>query len=129
MNNIYQSILAIPPVFLTFQTNQPKYSLYSRNRFSLKTQNPSLVIYASRTSSMPDCPVKRHNRCHRTINLFRRFLLIRLDIPCRVCADENIIHHPPQHRMPSVCKILFQCQLHQPFGQKILYINTLDFLS
>ena len=50
------------------------------------------------------------------VYLLRGFFLVRLDVPRRVCADEDIIHHPPQDGMPAVGNILLQ---HQDLSSSI----------
>ena len=91
---------------------------YTRKPPTLKAQNPPLIIHAPCASSMPDCPVQRHNRRHRTVNLLRRLLLIRLDVPRRVRLHKSIFHHPPQHRTPAIGNIPLQGQRHQPLRKR-----------
>ena len=40
-------------------------------------------------------------------------VLVRLDIPRRIGANEDIVCHPAHDGMPAVRYFLFQCQLHQ----------------
>jgi len=51
--------------------------------------------------------------CHGTIDFLCGFFFIRLDVPGRVGADEDVVHHPSEDRMTTVGNALLQHQLHQ----------------
>ena len=52
-------------------------------------------------------------------------VLVRLDIPRRIGANEDIVCHPAHDGMPAVRYFLFQCQLHQLLGRRTHILETL----
>src|SRR5699024_7065339 len=84
--------------------------------FLKKQDAPAVINRSTGVIAAADRPVKGHDSRYRAVYLFCGFFLIRLDIARRVCADEDVVHHPPQNRMATVGDALFQRQLHQLFG-------------
>lgn len=68
--------------------------------------------------STADSPVKRHNCCHSSVNLFCGLFLVSLDVSGRVGANVDIVHIPPQNRVTAVGYLLFKHQFHQFFGRR-----------
>src|SRR5699024_10101250 len=90
---------------------------YKTTILPLDKQNaPAVINRSTGVIAAADRPVKGHDSRYRAVYLFCGFFLVRLDIACRVCADEDVVHHPPQNRMAAVGDTLFQRQLHQLFG-------------
>ncbi len=48
-----------------------------------------------------DSTVRRHDRYHDTVDLLCRSLLIRLDVPDWVGADEDVVQYPAEYGMPT----------------------------
>ena len=67
-----------------------------RKKFTISDkQQPSCVVYALYILiATAYSSVKCHNRCHSTIDFLCGFFLVRLDVACRVGADEDVVHHP-----------------------------------
>lgn len=68
---------------------------------TLQRQNASVVVDRSAVViAAADCTVKSHDHCNRAVDFFCTFFLVRFDIPGRVGADEDVIHHPAECRCP-----------------------------
>lgn len=48
------------------------------------------------------------------------------DVSGRVCADEDVVHHPAQYRMTAMSAFLLQGQLHQLFGRRRHILKALQ---
>ncbi len=80
----------------------------------LKHQKSSQIINGFLTLiPASNRPVQPHNRGNRPINLLCGLLLVRLDVSRRIRPDIDIVHYPPKDRMPAMCQLLLQRQLHQ----------------
>ena len=66
--------------------------------------------------STADRTVECHDKCDHAVDLLGGLLLICLDIPHRIGANEYIVCHPAHDGMPAVRYFLFQGQLHQLLG-------------
>ena len=53
------------------------------------------------------------------------FLLVRLDVPRRIGANEDVVCHPAHDGMPAVRYFLFQRQLHQLLGRRAHILKAL----
>ena len=83
----------------------------------LNKQNSSVIINRlGGVVTAADGSIQCHDRCHGTVDFLCGFLLVRLDVPSRVGADEDVVHHPAEDGMPAVGDFLLQHQLHQFLG-------------
>ena len=74
---------------------------------------PAVVDRSAVVVSAADRPVERHDGRDGSVDLLGGLLLVRLDVPGGVGADEDVVHVPAQHRVPAVREPLFQRQLHE----------------
>lgn len=66
----------------------------------LNKQQPSAVIdRLAGVVAASDGPIKSHNGGNGAIDFFCRFFLVRLDVPRRVGADVDAVHHPAEDWM------------------------------
>ena len=65
---------------------------------------------------MSDRPVERHNRGDRSVNSLGALFLVGLDVPSRIGADVNVVHHPAQRGVSAMRDASLKYQLHQLFA-------------
>ena len=89
-----------------------------RKKFTIsdKQQAPCVVYALYILIAAANSTVKGHDRCHGAVDFLCGFFFVRLDVSGRVGADENIVHHPVEDRMPAVGNALLQHQFHQFLG-------------
>ena len=54
---------------------------------------------------------QRHDPGHDAVNLLDGLLLVRFDVPGRICLDHCRGQHPAQYRIPEVFYLLREHQL------------------
>ena len=86
--------------------------------YSNKQKAPAVINRSSRVVSTADRPVKPHDGGDCPVDFLCGFFFVRLDVSGGVGADEDVVHHPPQHRVAAVGNPFFQHQLHQFLGRR-----------
>jgi len=87
---------------------------------------PAVIDRLARVVAAPDRAVQRHDRGHRAVDLLGGLLLVRLDVPGGVGADEDVVHHPPEHRVPRVRDAFSEHQLHELLGRRAHVLEALS---
>ena len=82
-----------------------------RDPYSYKQNAPVIIDGSSHVIPTTDSSIQRHDRGHGTVDFLCGFFLVRLDVPGRAGAAENVVHHPTKDRMPAVGDALLQHQL------------------
>ena len=80
-----------------------------------ENQKPSVVVNRGSCIHVLQSSIQCHNQSHSTIDLFRGFLFVDLQVPGRISPHEGIVHIPPKNRMPAMVQLSFQHQAHQFF--------------
>ena len=81
-----------------------------------KQNSPIIIDRLGLVIAAANSTVKGHDRCHGAVDFLCGFFFVRLDVACRVGADEDVVHHPAENGMSTVGDFLFQHQLHQLLG-------------
>nr|DAY58904.1 MAG TPA: hypothetical protein [Caudoviricetes sp.] len=89
-----------------------------RVHFSYKQNTPVIVDRSTGVIAAAYCTVERHDCGDCTVNLLCGFFFIGLDVARRITANEDVVHHPPQHGVTAMCHTLLQHELHQFLGRR-----------
>src|SRR5699024_5797599 len=88
--------------------NNINFLFSTKNALSDKQQTTAVINRRACIIATADCTVKPHDGGDCAVNLLCGFFLVRFDIARRIGTDEDVIHHPSQHRVAAVGDFLFQ---------------------
>ena len=94
--------------------------------FLYKKQAPGVVDAFLDMVPAPDGPVQAHDGGYGSIDFFRGFFLVCLDVSGRVSPDVDVIHHPSKDGMPSMSNSLLQRELHKLLGRRAHVLESLS---
>ena len=80
---------------------------------TLKCNNPSFVINTVPAHSITDGPIQCHDGRHDSVDLFDGFFFVRLDVPRRVLAHDDVAGHPLEDRIAAMDDVPFHQELEQ----------------